>query len=88
VQSALLQQVLRTQLFARLPPDSAGGSAADIEERVRQSLDSINELEPAVAAVVRRCYQVATTAVFGANAVFLVLALVSACFIQEKRIGK
>ena len=89
VQSAVLQQVLRMQLAARLAPDGSGGdTAAEIEERVRQSLDYINELEPEVARTVRKCYQVATTTVFAANAVFLVLALVAACFIHEKRVSR
>ncbi|KAF5554591.1 multidrug resistance [Fusarium napiforme] len=41
--SAVLQQVLRMQLAARLPD---GEEARKIEEKVRQSLDSIKELPP------------------------------------------
>jgi len=85
IQSAVLQQVLRTQLALRL---DNGEDAALIEERVRQSLDYIKELEPATAAIVRSCYQLATTTVFAANALFLALAFVATFFIREKRVGK
>lgn len=84
VQSAVLQQVLRTQLAARL---GSGSEAAAIEGGVRQSLDYINGLEPSVAALVRHCYQLATMAVWASNGLFNVLALVSAFFIREKLIG-
>jgi hypothetical protein len=94
VASAVLQQVLRTQLAQRLrdlPPEQGGGGedrAREIEERVRQSLDYIGTLEPAVAAVVRRCYAVATQAAFIPSAVFLTCAFVSTWWIKEKRLGK
>lgn len=89
IQSAVLQQVLRTQLAARLGGgDGDGDAAREVEERVRQSIDYIRQLEPGVAAVVRRCYQVATMTVFASNAVFLVLALLAAFFVREKRVGK
>ncbi|KAF7535776.1 hypothetical protein G7Z17_g13147 [Cylindrodendrum hubeiense] len=44
--SAVLQQVLRTQLAARLPN---GDEAREIEEKVRQSLDYIKELPPYIS---------------------------------------
>ncbi|ESU13209.1 hypothetical protein FGSG_07028 [Fusarium graminearum PH-1] len=46
VGSAVLQQVLRTELIARLPGQ---GEAREIEERVRQSLEYIKELPPNIA---------------------------------------
>ncbi|KAJ0160523.1 Multidrug resistance protein fnx1, partial [Colletotrichum tanaceti] len=83
--SAVLQQVLRTQLAARL---SDGDEARRVEERVRESLDYIRELPPAMAAEVRASYQVATLGAMVPVAVLLVLAFVSTFFIREKALGK
>ena len=85
ITSAILQQVLRTQLAARL---GDGDVALAIEERVRESLDYIKELEPRVADVVRSCYQTATLTVFASCSVPLALAFVIAFFIREKKVGK
>ncbi|KAK2011438.1 major facilitator superfamily transporter [Colletotrichum eremochloae] len=83
--SAVLQQVLRTQLAARL---SDGDEARRVEERVRESLDYIRELPPAVAAEVRTSYQVATLGAMVPVALLLVLAFASTFFIREKALGK
>ncbi|KAL8423495.1 hypothetical protein RB596_003634 [Gaeumannomyces avenae] len=83
--SALLQQVLRMQLAARL---GDGDEAARIGERVRESLDFIKELGPELAAIVRDCYRIAVSAVFGGNAVPVGLAFVAAFYIREKRMAK
>jgi MFS family permease len=83
--SAVLQQILRSQLDARL---SSGDDAHRIEERVRESLDFIDQLPPLVAAQVRDSYRYATAAAFAPPLLFLVLALVSSFFIREKMIGK
>ncbi|EFQ28435.1 major facilitator superfamily transporter [Colletotrichum graminicola M1.001] len=83
--SAVLQQVLRTQLASRL---SDGDEARRVEERVRESLDYIRELPPAVAAEVRASYQVATLGAMVPVALLLVLAFVSTFFIREKALGK
>ncbi|TID02520.1 Vacuolar membrane amino acid uptake transporter fnx2 [Colletotrichum higginsianum] len=83
--SAVLQQVLRTQLAARL---SDGDEARRVEERVRESLDYIRELPPAMAAEVRASYQIATLGAMVPVAVLLVLAFVSTFFIREKALGK
>lgn len=85
--SAVLQQVLRTQLAARLGDDDNDAARA-IEERVRESLDYIRQLEPRVADVVRACYQTATLTVFASCAVPLALSFVLAFFIREKKVGK
>ncbi|ROV98361.1 hypothetical protein VMCG_07110 [Cytospora schulzeri] len=85
VASAVLQQVLRSQLAARL--GGSGEAAWEIEERVRESLDYIKELPPVTAAVVRRCYQVAAMAVFGCQALPMALAFVSSLFVREKSLG-
>ncbi|EJT81863.1 multidrug resistance protein fnx1 [Gaeumannomyces tritici R3-111a-1] len=83
--SALLQQVLRMQLAARL---GDGDEAARIGERVRESLDFIKELGPELAAIVRDCYRIAVSAVFGGNAVPVGLAFAAAFYIREKRMAK
>lgn len=85
VASAILQQVLRAQLASRL---GSGEAAWEIEQRVRESLDYIKELEPATADIVRRCYQIATIHVFGFQAVPMALAFAAAFFIREKSLGK
>lgn len=83
VASAILQQVLRSQLASRL---GSGDAASEIEEHVRHSLDYIKELEPVTADVVRRCYQVAAMHVFGFQALPQALAFVSSFFIKEKNL--
>lgn len=85
VAAAILQQILRTQLAARL---GSGDVADGIVEHVRESLDYIRDLEPDVADVVRRCYQIACTSLFAFQAVPLLLAFISAFFMKEKRLGK
>ncbi|KAI3397567.1 hypothetical protein diail_10660 [Diaporthe ilicicola] len=84
VASAILQQVLRSQLEAQL---GSGQDAWEIEERVRESLDYIAQLPPATAGIVRRCYQIATMSVLGFQALPMALSFVSAFFIKEKKLG-
>ncbi|TDZ31285.1 Vacuolar membrane amino acid uptake transporter fnx2 [Colletotrichum spinosum] len=83
--SAVLQQVLRTQLAARL---SDGEEARRVEERVRESLDYIGELPAEVAGQVRASYQVAALGAMVPMTAFLVLALGATFFIREKTLGK
>ncbi|KAL3305990.1 major facilitator superfamily transporter [Colletotrichum asianum] len=83
--SAVLQQVLRTQLRVRL---SDGEEARRIEERVRESLDYIRELEPGVQGEVRGSYQVATLGAMVPMTAFLVLAFASTFFIRERALSK
>lgn len=85
ISTATLQQMLRVGLKRKL-----GGAdrAREIEERVRQSLDYIRQLDPDVAAVVRRCYAVATQWAFVPAAVLAGLAIVSALFIKEKKLDR
>ncbi|KAH9898883.1 MFS general substrate transporter [Xylariomycetidae sp. FL2044] len=82
--TAVLQQVLRMGLAEGLRD---GGRAEEIEEGVRLSLDYIRSLEPEVALVVRQCYAVATQYAFIPAAIFVTLALISAAFVKEKRLG-
>lgn len=85
IASAILQQVLRQQLASRL---GSGDAASEIEEHVRQSLDYINQLDPATADIVRRCYQIAAMHVFAFQALPQALAFASSFFIKEKNLSK
>ncbi|OTB18035.1 hypothetical protein K445DRAFT_73822 [Daldinia sp. EC12] len=84
ISTAVLQQVLRTQLAAALGGD--GDKAREIEEGVRQSLDYIRTLDPAIAETVRACYAVAVQWAFIPAAVLAAGALVSSTFIKEKKL--
>ena len=83
--SATLQQVLRTQLAGRFPD---GDEARRIEEKVRQSLEYINQLPKWQAEQVRSSYQVATIGGFAPAAVLMVAALVVSFWIKEKALKK
>lgn len=86
--SAVLQQVLRTQLMTQLKGYSGGDNdAEDIIDRVRRSLDTIKDLDPDLQAIVRRCYQLATMGSLVPVTVFLSLSFVAAVMIREKRLG-
>ncbi|KAI0010129.1 MFS general substrate transporter [Xylariaceae sp. FL0662B] len=84
VSTAVLQQVLRVKLASALGDDR--GRAAEIEEGVRQSLDYIRRLEPALAELVRSCYAVATQHAFIPVAALAICALLSTAFIREKNL--
>lgn len=84
ISTAVLQQVLRTGLAASLGDDTS--RAREIEEGVRQSLDYIRQLEPAVADTVRRCYAVAVQWAFLPSAVLALGAVLAAAFIREKKL--
>ncbi|CAM1505524.1 Fc.00g111610.m01.CDS01 [Cosmosporella sp. VM-42] len=83
--SAVLQQVLRTQLAARLPN---GDEARDIEEKVRQSLDYIKELPPHLADQVRTSYQFATLGAFVPTLAYLAVAFLVTFWISEKSLKR
>ncbi|KAI0180943.1 MFS general substrate transporter [Hypoxylon sp. FL1284] len=92
VSTAVLQQALRTGLAGALgggDNESDGDAqrrAREIEEGVRQSLDYIRSLEPALADVVRRCYAVAVQWAFLPAALFALAAVLAAAFIREKKL--
>ncbi|KAF4427339.1 multidrug resistance [Fusarium acutatum] len=79
--SAVLQQVLRIQLAARLPD---GEEARKIEEKVRQSLDYIKELPPHLADQVRSSYQIAGISSLALISIYLVVSFLLAFWIKEK----
>ncbi|KAL6910574.1 major facilitator superfamily domain-containing protein [Trichoderma evansii] len=81
--SAVLQQVLRTQLASRI-----GEDAGQIEEKVRQSLDIIKELPPLVAEQVRASYQVAIVAAFIPSFLFGLGCFVTTFWVKEKSLKR
>ncbi|KAG7126982.1 Vacuolar membrane amino acid uptake transporter fnx2 like protein [Verticillium longisporum] len=83
VSAAVLQQVLRDELAARL-----GAGADGVIERVRESLDYIHELPPGLAAEVRNSYRVATVGAMVPTTAFLVLAFAATLFVKEKTLEK
>lgn len=84
ISSTVVQQSLRTQLREKL----SGDQADKIVERVRQSLEYINKLDPDTRELVRSCYQKATNAAFALTVVLISGALVSSFFIKEKKLSK
>lgn len=83
--ATVANQVLRDRLKSELSSDK---DAAEIAERVRQSLSYINNLEPRVADIVRDCYGKSTRAAFGVSIMIVTGAAFFAWFIREKRLGK
>ncbi|KAL7902345.1 MFS general substrate transporter [Trichoderma sp. TUCIM 5745] len=81
--SAVLQQVLRTQLASRI-----GEDAGQIEEKVRQSLDVIKELPPLLAEQVRASYQVATVAAFIPSLFFGLGCFAATFWVKEKTLKR
>ncbi|EKJ77119.1 hypothetical protein FPSE_02763 [Fusarium pseudograminearum CS3096] len=81
VGSAVLQQVLRTELIARLPGQ---GEAREIEERVRQSLEYIKELPPNIADQVRWSYQIAIIWTMASSSIHFVMAFVFSFWVKER----
>ncbi|KAI1878181.1 uncharacterized protein JN550_000363 [Neoarthrinium moseri] len=85
ISTAVLQQVLRTELASKL---NDSGRAGEIEEHVRQSLDYIRELPPHLASVVRECYATATTWACLPVGIMIVFCLVSTAFMREKKLDR
>ncbi|KKP04051.1 hypothetical protein THAR02_03843 [Trichoderma harzianum] len=81
--SAVLQQVLRTQLASRI-----GDDAGQVEEKVRQSLDAIKQLPPLVAEQVRSSYQTAIIGSFVPSLLFGLVCFTAAFWIKEKSLKR
>ncbi|RDW83255.1 MFS general substrate transporter-52 [Coleophoma crateriformis] len=81
----VIQQVLRKELRSHL---KSGHQADQIVERVRQSLDYINELDPRTRALVRICYQKAETVTFALAVAVAIGAIISSLFMREKKLSK
>ncbi|PYI28655.1 MFS general substrate transporter [Aspergillus indologenus CBS 114.80] len=83
--STVVQQVLRDRLqWALRDSDDIDAIVAG----VRQSLDFIKTLDPAVAKVVRSCYGWATNKSFAFVVGVVFCSLVSSLFIHEKRLSR
>lgn len=85
ISATVVQQSLRTQLSERL---ESGDEADRIVEGVRQSLDFLKTLEPAVAVIVRKCYEKACQAAFGLTIAIAFGAAFNAWFIREKKLSR
>ncbi|KAK6079238.1 major facilitator superfamily transporter [Seiridium cupressi] len=84
ISTAVLQQVLRTELASRINDSRAD----EIAERVRESLDYIRELPIDVANIVRDCYAVATSWACLPVIIMIILCLISSSFIREKKLDR
>ena len=74
--ATVVQQSLRTQLRKSL---GNGRDADHIVKRVRESLDYVKTLDPAVRAVVRRCYATAMREGFGFIMGIVAFAMLASC---------
>ncbi|KXT00251.1 hypothetical protein AC578_1201 [Pseudocercospora eumusae] len=81
--------VLRDDLSSRLPtlglPED---QAAEIAERVKESLAYLKHLDPKIREVVVQCFAKSTNAAFGLQVVLVFAAAVAACGIREKALSK
>ena len=85
ISSAVLQNVLRSELLRRL---GDGDAAREVEERVRKDMRAIGDLPADVAADVRDSYRLGVGAAMGPTVVALGFAVLATFFIREKRMGK
>ncbi|KAL1641494.1 hypothetical protein SLS58_005999 [Diplodia intermedia] len=82
--ATVVNQELRRKLALAL---GSGEEAREIAERVRESIEYIDRLDPAVRALVRRCYAESTRDAFGLMVVLVAGAAVAAWFVRERRLG-
>lgn len=83
--STVVQQVLRSRLRYALRDSK---DIDRIVDGVRQSLDFIKTLDPAVGKIVRSCYGWATNKGFTFLVGTVFFALVSSFFIREKKLSR
>jgi predicted MFS family arabinose efflux permease len=87
--ATVANSALRKNLTEKLPtlglPEA---EALEIAERVRQSLEYLKELKPAVRAVVADCYAGSTSAAFGLQIGLVFGAAASAWLIKEKALSR
>ncbi|TKA32568.1 hypothetical protein B0A50_01676 [Salinomyces thailandicus] len=89
ISATVANQALRKTLADELP--SLGLSeekALELAEKVRQSLETLRELEPKVRAIVVDSYSKSTNAAFGLQIGLVLGAAVSAWFIREKALSR
>ncbi|KAK5135118.1 hypothetical protein LTR08_005643 [Meristemomyces frigidus] len=87
--ATVVNQALRSSLASELP--GLGFSqerALAIADSVRQSLENLRELKPAVSAVVIDSYGLSINAAFGLQITLLIGAAISAWFIREKALSR
>ncbi|KAJ5095855.1 hypothetical protein NUU61_005211 [Penicillium alfredii] len=83
--STVVQQFLRQRLKIGLRDSK---NIDEIANRVRESLDFIKTLEPAVAKIVRGCYGWSTNKGIALMLVIVFFALFSSCFIRETKLSR
>ena len=83
ISAAVIQQALRHQLQRTLRNETANNNLEDIIRHVRESLESIDLLEPKVQGIVRLCYEQATRWSFGIDFFLVIGAIVMSLRIRE-----
>lgn len=83
--ASVVQQSLMAQLRDHL---NSGKDAEEIVKRVRESLDYVKTLEPAVREAVRQCYASSTRNGFGFILGIACCAMLASWFIREKRLSR
>ncbi|EIW52680.1 MFS general substrate transporter [Trametes versicolor FP-101664 SS1] len=83
VGTTLTQDFLRKSLRARL----SGGNVDEIVRRVRESLEYLEQLEPAVREKVIRAYEDGLQAAFWFTVALSAITVVVSFFIKEKQLG-
>ncbi|EMC94812.1 hypothetical protein BAUCODRAFT_562953 [Baudoinia panamericana UAMH 10762] len=87
--ATVANQTLRKMLASELPSQGLSPKkAAEIADRVRQSLTYVKNLDPQVQAVVIDCYQRSTSAAFALQAGLVIGAVISSWFITEKTLSR
>lgn len=81
--ATVMQARLRQQLAMRL---GEGPEVDTIVEGVKQSLTYLDKLTPEVRALVVKCYEKSVSAAFGFSCVLVLGAVMSTCFMKEKRL--
>ncbi|KAF2454279.1 major facilitator superfamily protein [Lineolata rhizophorae] len=82
--ATVANQVLRTSLHGAL---ESNGDAERIAEGVRQSLEFVKTLEPALRELVKECYARSTRAAFGLETAVVAGAAVSAWWVRERKLS-
>lgn len=83
--ASVVQQSLMAQLRDHLNSEK---DAEEIVKRVRESLDYVKTLEPAVREAVRQCYASSTRNGFGFILGIACCAMLASWFIREKRLSR
>ena len=82
--SSVVQQALRHQLQEKL---GSSDDAATIMRKVRESLEYLKTLDPAIQELIRQCYGNAITAGFGSLIAIATLAAISSGEFPYRTLG-